>query len=190
MNDIEVVKALKENNRDAFKQIFECHYDRLVIYITTFTRNQMLSEDIVQQSFINLWNHRAKLDADKSPKNYLYAIAYNKYIDHIKKEKRQHLFLEDLWERSLRERINEDEDLIEKRILKMRQIIDTLPPKCKEIIQLNKIQGIKYKDIAKMMGVSVKTVEAQMRIAFKKIRTAFKNDQLMLFILFDSIKES
>ena len=67
---------------------------------------------------------------------------------------------------------------------KIKQVIDSLPPKCKEIILLNKIQGVKYKDIADQMGISVKTVESQMRIAFTKIREAFKEDHALLFLLF------
>ena len=66
----------------------------------------------------------------------------------------------------------------------MRQVIDSLPPKCREIIMLNKIQGVKYKEIADQMGISVKTVESQMRIAFTKIREAFKEDHALLFLLF------
>jgi RNA polymerase sigma-70 factor (ECF subfamily) len=81
------------------------------------------------------------------------------------------------------DRIQEDSDVLEERIQKMKQVIDSLPPKCKEIIMLNKIQGVKYKDIAEQMGISVKTVESQMRIAFTKIREAFKEDPALLFIL-------
>ena len=72
----------------------------------------------------------------------------------------------------------------------MRQVIDTLPPKCKEIIQMNKIQGIIYRDIADQMGISIKTVESQMRIAFTKIREAFEEDKPYLFLLFKKIGNS
>jgi len=189
MDDIEIVKALKKNNKIAFKYLFERYYSRIVSYITTYTHNQSLSEDIAQQAFIHLWEDRFKLDDGKSPKNYLYAIAYNRYIDTIKKSKKRELLLEEIWESALRNRIMDDSELLEKRIDKMKLIIDSLPPKCKEIIQLNKIQGVTYREIAKLMGVSIKTVESQMRIAFKKIREGFKNDHLVLFILIRSLKE-
>ncbi|WP_255518108.1 sigma-70 family RNA polymerase sigma factor [Fulvivirga sp. M361] len=69
--------------------------------------------------------------------------------------------------------MKEDTESLEKRIEKVKQVVDSLPPKCQEIIRLNKLEGIKYKDIAVRMDISVKTVESQMRIAFKKIREAF-----------------
>ena len=175
---------MKKGDRSDFRYLFNTFYDRLVAYITTFNHDKIQSEDIVQHAFIRLWEDKSKLDETKSPKAYLYAIAYNRYIDTIKKVKKQEKLLSQIWERALVERIQEDSDALEERIQKMRLVIDSLPPKCKEIIMLNKIQGVKYKEIADQMGISVKTVESQMRIAFTKIREAFKEDYLLLFFLF------
>lgn len=189
MDEITAVKALKKDDKGAFKLLFERYYDRLVAYITTYSHNKAQSEDIVQQAFINLWDDRHKLDTDKSPKSYLYAIAYNRYVDSIKKTKKREKLLDAIWERALRERIKEDTDSLERRIEKMKQVADSLPPKCREIIQLNKLEGVKYSEIAERMGISVKTVESQMRIAFKKIREAFKDDTLFLIVLLKTIKD-
>ena len=70
----------------------------------------------------------------------------------------------------------------------MKNTIEALPPKCKEIIYLNKVQGIKYSEIANQLDISIKTVESQMRIAFKKIRKAFKEDKTILFLLFETFE--
>ncbi|MDO6519568.1 RNA polymerase sigma-70 factor [Zobellia galactanivorans] len=183
MNDIEAVRDLKKGNKVAFKYLFNTYYNRLVAYITTYNHNIAQSEDVVQQTFIKLWDNRQKLDEGQSPKGYLYAIAYNIYCDTLRTQKKQEKLMSVIWERALRDRIEEDLDAKERRIQKMRQVIESLPPKCKEIIQMNKIQGIKYKDIAEHMGISIKTVEAQMRIAFTKIREAFEDDPLFLFVL-------
>ena len=188
LEEITLVKSLKKGDQSAFKLFFENYYDRLVAYISTFTHDKIKSEDIVQQAFINFWEDRNKIDVSKSPKGYLYATAYHRYIDSIKKEKRKEQFLDELYKRALNNRINEDEELLKKRIDKLKSVLDTLPPKCKEIIHLNKVEGIKYKDIACRMGISIKTVESQMRIAFKKIRQAFKDDKSFLFICLNYIK--
>lgn len=184
MNEIEAVVAMKKGDRKAFRYLFNLFYNRLVAYVTSYTHDKIQSEDIVQQAFISLWEDKSKLDETKSPKPYLYAIVYNKYIDTIKKAKKKEKLLSQIWERALVDRIEEDTDVLEKRIQKMKQVIDSLPPKCKEIIMLNKIQGVKYKEIADQMGISVKTVESQMRIAFIKIRKAFKENDPLLFLLF------
>jgi len=184
MNDLEAVNALKKGDKIAFRYIFEKYYNRLVSYIMTYANDKWLSEDIVQQAFINLWDDRMKLNDNKSPKGYLYAIAYNRYIDTAKKVKKREKLLDQVWERALRDRIQEDTETTEQRIQKMKEVIETLPPKCKEIIYMNKVQGFKYKEIAEQMGISIKTVESQMRIAFTKTREAFKRDKLILFLLF------
>ena len=190
MNDNEAVVALRNGSKIAFKHLFDRYYKRLVAYIVTHSHNIAQSEDIVQQTFINLWDNRQKLNESQSPKGYLYAIAYNLYCDTLKTKKKQERVMNVLWERALQDRIQEDSEAQEKRIEKMRQVIDTLPPKCKEIIQMNKIQGIIYRDIADQMGISIKTVESQMRIAFTKIREAFEEDKPYLFLLFKKIGNS
>ncbi|TGV01814.1 RNA polymerase sigma factor [Flavivirga rizhaonensis] len=187
MDDLVLVSKLKQGDKKAFKLLFECYYDRLVAYIITFCHDKMQAEDVVQLAFINLWEDREKLDEKKSPRSYLYAIAYNRYIDSIKKIKRKEKLLDIVWERALRSRISEDNEFLERRIEKMKQTIDLLPPKCKKIIQLNKIEGKKYSEIADSMGISIKTVESQMRIAFNKIREALKKDKMILFLMLKSI---
>lgn len=183
MNELKAVRALKEDDKAAFGYLFRQYYDRLVAYITTYTHDKERSEDIVQQAFINFWEDRHKLDPDRSPKHYLFTIARNRYIDSVKREKKRNRLLEELWEEALRERVAEDKEQLEKRIKRMKAIVDALPPKCREIIRLNKMEGIKYKDIAVQLNISVKTVESQMRIAFRKIREAFKDDHLVLLVL-------
>lgn len=183
MNELDAIKRFRAGEESAFKHLFNLYYNRLVAYIVMYTHDKMSSEDIVQQAFIDLWNDRDKLDELRSPKNYLYAIAYNRFIDSVNKNKRQNKLLDQVYERALRDRINVDTEQLEKRIEKMNHIIETLPPKCKEIILMNKIQGFKYKEIAEIKNISIKTVEAQMGIAFKKIRKGFEKDKLILFFL-------
>ncbi len=177
LEEIALVKSLKEGDQSAFKLFFEKYYDRLVAYINTFAHDKIKSEDIAQQAFINFWEDRDKIDISRSPRGYLFTTAYHRYIDSVKKEKRNQQFLNELYKRALNSRIEEDEEFLKKRIKKLKSVLNTLPPKCKEIIHLNKVEGTKYKDIADKMGISIKTVESQMRIAFNKIRQAFKDDE-------------
>lgn len=183
MNEIDAVKALKNGDKKAFRYLFELYYDRLVAYIVTYNHDKMSAEDIVQQSFVNLWKDKDKLDEIRSPKNYLYAIAYNRYIDSVRKEKRKIKMFDAVYERALRDRIEEDREILDKRIEKMNSIINSLPPRCQEVLKMNKVQGLRYKDIAEALGISVKTVENQMGIAFKKIRKSFEDDKLVLLLV-------
>ncbi|MEK6152586.1 RNA polymerase sigma-70 factor [Flavobacteriaceae bacterium 3-367] len=173
MDDIEVAKALKRDDKTVFKWLFDRYYQRLVAYIMSYTHNLARSEDIVQQAYVDLWENRRRLYVDRSPKNYLYAIAYNGYVDSVKNRKRTDRLLEELWERTLRDRITEDRESHEKRMAKLRALLDALPPKCREVVRLNKLEGVGYREIAERLGISIKTVEYHMGAAYRKIREAF-----------------
>jgi RNA polymerase sigma-70 factor (ECF subfamily) len=179
---------IKKNDEKAFKILFDRYYKKLLDYAFTFTGDLQEAEDIVQQTFITLWTNRKKIDAQKSIKSYLYRITHNTYIDTYRKQKHKESFFDEIKERALRDRINGDDEIIEQRILKLKVVIDSLPDKCKEVLQMNKFQGLKYKEIADQLNISVKTVEAHMNTAFKKIRIAFKGDDFFLFFLYKFIR--
>tara|TARA_R110002050_G_scaffold261556_1_gene401721 strand:+ start:259025 stop:259609 length:585 start_codon:yes stop_codon:yes gene_type:complete len=177
----ELLLAIQQGDKSAFEFLFKKYYEALVGYITTYTQDSQLSEDIVQHSFISLWNKRHKLLLDTSPKNYLYTIAYNRYIDLYRKKKREDTLLKELCLENLRNNIEENHDVFEKRIARLKRIIEHLPPRCKEVLYLSKLRGLDYNEIAEKLKISPRTVEEQVRIAFKKIRKGF-NDSQILFI--------
>ena len=187
MNEHADVAALINGDRQAYKNLFKKYYQPLLAYIITYTKDRIEAEDLIQETFIDFWDDRKKLDPDKSPKNYLYAIARNRYFDSKNQEKRQLKLLESVWDRALQERIEEDLEIQEKRIAKLKEVIESLPPKCKRIIELNKMEGLRYKDISEKLDISIKTIESQMGIAYKKIRKAFKDDNLILFFIFSRL---
>ena len=184
MTEQRAILALKKGDKKAFRFLFNLFYDRLVAYIITFTNNKMHAEDVVQQTFVDLWEDRNKLNDIRFPKSYLFSMAYYRYIDSIRKEKKKNEYIGDLWNTALRDRIEDDtEENLKIRIKRLNVIIETLPPKCKEIITMSKLQGYKYSEIAEILGISIKTVEAQMRVAFVKIRKAFEEDYIALIFI-------
>ena len=184
MNESQLVSMLKSDDKNVFKEIFKQHYKPLLDYVVTFTRNKNQAKDIVQNSFIILWNNRKKLSDDSSLKNYLFTVAYNLFITQYRKKTTQLKFFDELKYNALNGRVIEDNAIAKERAKKLLAIIDELPPKCKEILLLNKQEGLKYAEISKTLNISIKTVESQMRIAFKKIRLGFKKDELYLFMAF------
>jgi len=182
MRNKELTKFIKNGDSNAFKLLFDKYYSGLVGFIDVHTQNRDLSEDIVQYSFMILWEKRSKLKDEASPKNYLYTIAYNRFVDLYRKKKRSNDLVEELLRENLKERIEEDSEFLEKRVTKLKKLIEHLPPRCKEILYLSKQRGLEHMEIAKKLKISNKTVEEQIRIAYKKIRKGFENEGL--FFLF------
>lgn len=187
MNDQHLILGIKNNDQKAFKLVFKCFYEPLLAYVTTFTMDRQEAKDIVQNSFIILWEKRKKLSDDSSIKNYLFTVAHNLFINqHRKNQFKNKVFIE-LKSKALSNRINEEEITTLERIKKLLVLIDSLPPRCKEILLLNKREGLKYKEIANRLNISVKTVESQMRIAYQKIREGFKHNPLVLSIIINKL---
>ena len=167
---------MEENNwlgleEDRFNDIYLKYYESLCYFAMSYTNNKDQAEDIVQEVLLYLWQNRSSVKINTSLKSYLYRAVYNKFIDEYRKNKTQHTFLEKLRFESTQEAIELMEDGInDEKVLKAKQAIESLPPKCQQIFIMSKINNLTYNEIAEELDISVKTVEAQMGIAFKKIR--------------------
>lgn len=173
MSDIAIWKRIQNDDNQALKKAFELDYKVLCLYIVQFTRNMQEAEDIVQNTFITFWLKRKRIQIKTSLRAYLFRSAYHLYIDKTKKEKQNDLLLLDLQYNGMLDQIAEEEDLQQEKIIRVKEIINDLPEKCKEILLLSKYKRLKNKEIASKLNISIKTVESQIRIAFQKIRKDF-----------------
>ncbi|WP_242135556.1 RNA polymerase sigma factor [Aestuariivivens marinum] len=184
--DIKLIeKHLREGDESAFKDLFQMYYDRLFGYINGYTNDSTITKDIVQDTFIKLWSNKENLVEGKSVVGLLYKIAHNIFIDNYRRDMQESKMLDDLAYRKVLQLSDNNEDVKEARIEQIMLAIENLPPRCKEIFTMSKIQGIKYAEIAETLSISIKTVEVQMGKAFSIIRNQVKKSSVfMLFINF------
>lgn len=182
-DELLLLRNIKDGDQVSFKVFFKATYPALFGYVNSYARNRVLAEDITQQTYIKFWENREKIDIDNSPKSYLYTIAYNSFLDSKKREQKERSYIDRLHRAAIEEETNEKEKL-ELKLERLQKVIESLPEKCKKILIMNKMEGLKYKEIADRLDISVKTVESQMRIAFQKIRESFKNEEIILWMLF------
>ena len=165
----QLLTKLKDGDREAYKYIYMTYYKDLCVYLRSYTDSQT-AEDIIQNILLNLWEKREKTNIHTSIKSYLYKSAYYTYIDFYRKKKRINEKLESLRHNVLNEIIENDNQVKEHRIIALRNAIEELPPKCKEVFVMSKFEGLKYSEIAETLGISTYTVEGQIGKAFKIIR--------------------
>lgn len=190
MNDNKLLVLIKSGNSLAFKQLFSTYYGPLCLYLTNFTNDKDLSEDIVQLVFIDFWNKRETIEIHTSIKNYLYKMTYRQFLMDLRKKKKEANVLDSLKHEILYQtETTRTEEELNNKINRLQHIISKLPNKCQEIIKL-KMEGLKYREIADTLDISVKTVESQIRIAFKKIKKDFKDDLILFFSFFKRIKKA
>jgi RNA polymerase sigma-70 factor (ECF subfamily) len=173
LNDKELINDIYEGNSNAFKYVFDLYYVHLCRYVTNFTSDPDVAEDIVQSCYVSLWKQRKKIIFTSSLKSYLYKSCYNGYIDFYRKNKTISEHLEKLRYIEVQRfqtdlEFNSENLSLKKK--KLEKAIDNLPEKCRQIFILNKYEGLQYKEIAEDLNISVKTVENQIGIALKRLR--------------------
>lgn len=173
MDDRLLWKKIQSNDHLAFKSLFNLHYKMLCSNILQYTHSMPEAEDIVQDVFIKLWIKRKTIIIKTSLKAYLFRSTYNAFMDKYRKQKTKNNLIESLKYDGLLASLEEDDSEFKLKAERVKKIIETLPKRCKEILLLSKQEGYKNKEISKILKISIKTVESQLSIAYKKIRKDF-----------------
>ena len=168
------IESLKKGDKEEYKHLYELYYNELASYIYSLNKNKQEAEDIVQNVMLNIWKGKKTLQINTSIKSYLYKSCYYEYITHYNNAKKEFNFIQENKKDALEYFIEEDTELIKKKIKNIHLEINRLPPKCKEIFILSKMQGLKYKEIAASLNISIKTVENQISKALSKIKEGIK----------------
>lgn len=161
---------IRTGDKKAFEMFYRGHFKSLIAYLRMFIKDPELAKDIAQQSFVKLWIKRTIVPKEVPLKRYLFGIAKNHFIDQHRARMRENQTLEKLKIEALEHYSSEPTEPMTNRTELLKQAINALPPKCREILLMSKMEGLSYKQIALRLNISVKTVESQMRIAYTKIR--------------------
>lgn len=190
INDITLITALKKGDSKAYTFLVNNYHHKLCVYAFSLTNDHDLSEDIVQNVIMRIWKQRQKLKDDFGIKSYLYRSVYNEFIDQYRKQKAV-LALEKKYIDALSTILEEeDENSLEKLIKLVKQEIENLPPKCKQVFLMSKQEGLTNIEIAEYLNVSIKSVEAHITKAFSILRKSI-GDKMngILFLIFGMQKK-
>ena len=176
--DSELLARISEGNDEkAFKQLFDLYAGRLFQFSKSFLKNKSLAEEVVSDVFFKVWLHRTSLTNRSNIKAYLFKATYNttlNYLDDVKRKKA--VSLDDIEVDLGIDRICPETDLINRELKSIiEKAIESLPPRCKLIYKMAKVEQMKYKEIAEVLDISVKTIDHQLTIAIKKIGEVIHN---------------
>ena len=170
------ITTLKAGDVTAFEMVFRTFYQPLCNYAYTFVQDRDAAEEIVQTTFLNVWEKGDGLVIHTAIKPYLYAMVRNACLNMIKHEKikQQHADLElavaDRSAESVAHAVMASE-LEEKISLAMNK----LPQQCRVVFRLSRFEELKYSEIAAQLDISIKTVENQMGKALRIMREELKD---------------
>lgn len=184
LNDFVLKKELETGNQQALVFLMDKYHKPLCLYIHSISNNYELSQDIVQNVFVKIWEDRSRIQSINHIKSFLYKSAYNGFLNQFRKDKRI-LTIKEHHLKALYEIIeNEDDYSLQKQIKLVKLEIEKLPVRCKQTFLLSKQDGLTIIEIADYMNVSTRTVEGQINKAFKILREKLKDKiKPILFLL-------
>ncbi|HEY4208881.1 MAG TPA: RNA polymerase sigma-70 factor [Puia sp.] len=158
------------NDVPAFEECYRQYFVRLYRFCFSIVHQKQPAEDIVQNVFMQLWKKREESPAIRNLEVYLYVSVKNLSLNYLRNTSSR---IVDIAERSHEYiQFNADPETLlihAEAVKKMNNAIRSLPPRCKLIFKLIKEDGLKYKDVATLLDLSLKTVEGQLAIAMRKL---------------------
>ena len=171
-SEAEIFLLASTGNEAAFERFFKTYYQSLLHYAYVMLRDEVIAEEMVQQVFYKLWEKREKLEIRTSRKAFLYKAVHNECLNYLKHEKHKRAhekYAVMMNDEVYREKTNDPMHLTELQE-RLQKAMSELPEQCRNIFYLNRIEELKYREIAEELGLSVKTVEAQISKALKVLR--------------------
>ena len=178
---LEIVSAIKQGDESSYEQAYISCRDKVFYYFLKKTRSEEDARDLLQTTFLRLWQYRSSLNEDYSLDQHLFNIAYTVYVDALRRQQKvmriDHALSNEA--PSAAEAI----DPIEQKEMdhRLQALLEQLPAERKKVFILHRLEGYSYKEIAAELSISVKTVDNHVARAVKYLKKYFV---LLSFVVF------
>ena len=180
----QLAMRIKHGDEQALELLFRKYNVRLCVFANKFLNDPEEAQEIVQDMFVKIWEGRDEIDPEDSLKSYVFKIVQNLSLNKLRRKKVESRYIEiyklvyiEHQEFSAHESLLARE--LEEHIV---HSIGKLPSGCRKVFELSRIEGLKYREIADNLHISVKTVEVQMSKALRSLRIEL-SDYLTLFLI-------
>jgi len=165
----DLVMLLLQDNEAAFEELYHLYSNRLLGYLLKLVKSETVAAELLQDTFVKLWNNREKIDPEQSFRSYLFRIAENCVYDFFRKaardKKLQSALIHSACEYShIEENVfnKENEQLLQ-------QAINSLPPKRRQVFQMVKMEDRSYEEVSRLLNISTSTVNDHIVKATKTV---------------------
>ena len=177
LTDQEVMMSVKKGKIEMLAILFERHHVKLYNFLLRLTGDRSVSEDMVQDIFFRILKYRSTYRGESKFIVWMYQIARNIHIDHLRKHKKE-FSIEEQWEEEMDPDLQPSERIEhEQELLLLRKALNKLPLKKREILVLSRFQNLKYREIAELLECSIESVKTNVHRAVKELRNNYINLQ-------------
>ncbi|WP_227024643.1 RNA polymerase sigma-70 factor [Chitinophaga ginsengisegetis] len=172
---------LREDKGDAFTEIYDRYWKKLLAIAYHHCRDKVIAEEIVQEVFIGLWNRRKELYIDKVDAYLATAVRLSVFKQYVRQKRR-----DEIKEQAADPIITTwDEEKIYTRFLQqhINGIVEVLPEKCRLVFKLSREEGLSIPEVAQRMGIAEKTAEAHLTKALKVLKVKLNRPYLWVIII-------
>jgi RNA polymerase sigma-70 factor (ECF subfamily) len=177
LNDFQIQRRIQSGDIKEFEKLFVKYYEPLCYFAFKFLKDMDIAEDIVQEFFYNFWKNRESYSIRLSLNSYLYQAIRNNALHYL-----GHLTIRQKYAEAVKNEYNEqmiyneyDEPGLNELNKVINETLDKMPERCSRIFRMNRFEGKKYKEIAEILSISIKTVEADMGKALQVFRKSLKD---------------
>jgi RNA polymerase sigma-70 factor (family 1) len=165
------------NNEQAYKQLFKTLFGPLKRFTVSIIKSNELAEEIAGDVMITLWRNRIQLLNIQNIKVYAFVMAKNSALNMLKKQSGHTVLLDETNIDITFDSLTPEQILINEELKKsIELIVQALPPRCKMVFKLVKEDNLSYKEVAQILDISAKTVDAHLVTAIKRISCAIKRE--------------
>jgi RNA polymerase sigma-70 factor (family 1) len=177
LTDEALTDLLQNNDHLALETLFKRYYKSLCQFCAVYTREYVIAEEIIANLFIKVWDNRHD-SVILNIKSYLFISAKNQALNYLQKKKEPVDFIEDIHidHSSLQDRDNPFKILSSRESCKdILTVIDSLPPGQRQILLMSRIDSLDNRQISRILGISVRTVDTTLYKSVKKLRQLLKD---------------
>lgn len=170
-DEILLLSQLRDGNLTAFNRIYTTYAPRLYKRLLRLLKDPEVVEEVLQDVFLKVWDKRGEIIPDRGFRTFIFRMSDNLAIDLFRKIGRDKKLQMELWAASISFYFHLEENVLkDEEITILKEAIETLSPKRKQILILCKLEEKSYKETAEILGVSVSTVSNQLVKAMKDIK--------------------
>jgi len=176
-----LVLEFTKSNKRAFRKLYELYWEAMYVKAISIVENEIIAKDIVQEIWIKLWQKREAIEIQNF-EAYIHTAVRNNCYKYLRDKKFSSVRLEFI-EKSyiLSESASKKQHDLEETLSTIKQAMNSLPKRCKQIFELSRFKHYSNEEIAMELGISKKSVENQISVAVKSIRS---NLTILLIFIF------